>query len=129
MATNQVRRRLPGHRGRIHDLVFLPDGKFLVSGSEDTTGLIWDLMNSRRLLRGGKGLSVDALRVCWADLASLDGSTSYDAICKLVAAPNESVPFIARHLGAVAPGSLQAVPKLLADLDHDQFAVREKARQ
>jgi RNA polymerase sigma factor (sigma-70 family) len=43
-ATGHERRRLTGHRGRAMSLAFTPDGKGLVSGSDDTTALVWDLL-------------------------------------------------------------------------------------
>jgi WD40 repeat protein len=128
IATNQVRHRFAGHEARINALAFWPDGRLLASGSSDATGFVWDLMDSARLRHQETSLSVQALRACWGELA-LDGATGYDAICKLVAAPKESIPFLAQHLRAVPPGSLQAIPKLLADLDNDQFVVRDKAAQ
>jgi WD40 repeat protein len=35
--------RLAGHQTRINALVFTPDGKSLVSASDDGTALIWDV--------------------------------------------------------------------------------------
>jgi WD40 repeat protein len=35
--------RFKGQQGAVETLTFAPDGKSLASGSEDTTGLIWDL--------------------------------------------------------------------------------------
>jgi len=32
-----------GHRARVLTLMYTPDGKYLVSGSEDTTALVWKL--------------------------------------------------------------------------------------
>jgi len=37
-----------GHRGGISALAFAPDGKTLVSGSEDSQILVWDLATRRR---------------------------------------------------------------------------------
>jgi WD40 repeat protein len=34
---------LKGHRGRVRTLRFTPDGKFIFSGSEDTSVAVWDL--------------------------------------------------------------------------------------
>jgi WD40 repeat protein len=43
VASRKVRGELTGHRGVPGALAFSPDGRFLVSGSEDGTALIWDI--------------------------------------------------------------------------------------
>lgn len=42
---------LPGHTAAVRSLSFSPDGKTLVSGSDDTTMILWNL----------EGLELDAL--------------------------------------------------------------------
>lgn len=43
VATGKERARLAGHSSGVSSLAFSPDGKRLVSGSEDSTALVWDL--------------------------------------------------------------------------------------
>jgi WD40 repeat protein len=43
IATGQEKQTLPGHRGRVLSLAFTADGKRLISGSADTTALVWDV--------------------------------------------------------------------------------------
>ena len=45
---------LMGHRGEVNTVVVSPDGKTIISGSDDRTIRIWDL-NSQKLLRTLKG--------------------------------------------------------------------------
>jgi WD40 repeat protein len=41
-------RTLLGHRGRVQGLAFSPDGRRLVSGSEDQTAVVWDLSTGHK---------------------------------------------------------------------------------
>jgi WD40 repeat protein len=43
LATGREVKKIEGFRGIVRSLAFLPDGKRLVSGMEDSTALIWDL--------------------------------------------------------------------------------------
>jgi WD40 repeat protein len=43
VATGRERKKIEGFRSVVRSLAFLPDGKRLVSGMEDSTALIWDL--------------------------------------------------------------------------------------
>jgi WD40 repeat protein len=46
--TAEVRHVFKGHRGRVSSLEFSPDGSRLLSGSADTTAIIWDLAQRRK---------------------------------------------------------------------------------
>ena len=125
VASGQLRRRLAGHRSGIHCLAFANHGKQLISGSEDTTALVWDLTRpspTKHAAHARAGL--DAL---WADLASTDAVRAYDAVCLLAAAPGESVPYLRKQLHVAAGLDKARVSRLIADLDSDKFAVRSNA--
>src|SRR5262249_34931086 len=47
---------------------------------------------------------------------------------KLACSPTEAVPLLKKRLKPVPPADLQAVRQLLADLDSDRFADRERGR-
>ncbi len=128
IATGRERCRFTGHKGRIFSLAFSADGQTLISGSEDTTALIWDLTG--RLTTGtnfGKALSTEELERQWETLAGDDAEAVYRAIQRLAADPARSIPFLRTRLHPVAPVDEKRVQQWIADLDSDQFAVREKA--
>lgn len=69
----------------------------------------------------------EQLESLWVDLDGTDAVKAYRAIRTLAAAPKESVAFLKRRLQPVAPVAAKQMARLLADLDSDEFAVREKA--
>jgi hypothetical protein len=80
--------------------------------------------------RGAGALSSQELESLWADLAGDDARRAYGAIHKLAAPPRQTVPFLRNHFRP-APASPKLDPRrvaqLIADLDNDEFPVREKA--
>jgi WD40 repeat protein len=122
VASGRERRRLAGHRGQVTALAFSADGRRLLSGCNDTTALVWDLAG-----RASATLTAAELGALWADLAGADAARAYRAIHQLVAAPESSVPFLRKHLQLVTPADEKRVARLIADLDSEDFAVRQKA--
>ena len=121
--------RLAGHAGPVTALAFSSDGTVLVSGSADTTLLTWDITGQW----AGNGVRVAAhpdsgqLETWWGQLAGLDGPAAHGAMRALAAAASESVPFLASRLRPFIGADADRIARLIADLDHDSYAVREKA--
>ena len=127
IATGKERRRFVGHTGRIISLAFAADGQTLISGAEDTTALVWDLTG--RLTMGkkfGQALSAEELEVQWNTLAA-DAAVGYRAVQTLAADPARAVPYLRNRLQPVAVADENRLKQWIAELDSDQFAVREKA--
>jgi RNA polymerase sigma factor (sigma-70 family) len=118
---------LAGHRGPVGCLQFSADGSFLVSASEDTTLIVWDARaysgRPRPAPVDGRGPDLEA---AWADLAA-DGPTAFRAMRALAAAPRQAVPFLRKRVRPAAPADPRLVARLLADLDGQQFALRQRA--
>ena len=127
MLTGQeVRQINASHKGVI-SLAFAPDSRTLASGGADSTILLWDLTG-----RAGKpnpppptAKELDSL---WADLRG-DAPNSERALWTLVFAPKQTMPFLTEHLRPAAPAPPDTVAKLIAALDTDRFADRQKAVQ
>jgi WD40 repeat protein len=120
VATGQVRRRLAGHQGYVNGLAFAGDGRTLVTGSADTTALVWDLA-APPSPKGPEAL--------WADLLAPDGASAWRAICDLAASP-AGVKFLGRALPPVPrPPDEARIARLLKALDGDDFQGRETATQ
>jgi hypothetical protein len=128
VATGQECHRFVGHTGRVLPLSFSADGTKLVSGSDDTTALVWDLTG--KLAAGeewGKPLTAKEIEAAWTDLAGDDAAHAYELIRRLSAAPREPVVFVRDHLKPVAVADQKRIARLIGDLDAEDFAVRERA--
>jgi WD40 repeat protein len=120
VATAQVRLRLTGHEGDVNCLAFAGDGRTLVTGSTDTTALVWDLAAPP----SKKG--PDEL---WADLRAADGARAWRALCALAASP-AGVKSLGRRLPPVPrPRDEARIARLIKALDGDDFQERETATQ
>src|SRR5262249_9341424 len=127
VATGQERHLLRGHKGRILSLTFSADARTLVSGSEDTTALVWNLAGP---LGGPKKETTPPtlaeLEAAWADLGTADGARAYRGMRLLAAAPAEAVPYLRQQLRPIVLDE-KHLARLIADLDSSRFVVREKA--
>jgi WD40 repeat protein len=128
VATGTERSRFAGHRGAVGCGAFSPDGRTFFSGSPDTTVLIWDVTGRAAESRPQTvELSPRKLEELRADLAAADGSRAHRALWALAAAPGQAVPLFREQLRPVVAADPERVARLVADLDSNDFTVREKA--
>jgi WD40 repeat protein len=123
VASGRERRRFLGHRGFVTALTFSADGEALLSGSGDTTALVWDLARRFPPHPAPTGAELERL---WEHLAGEDAARASRAIGKLAAAPDAAVPFLRRHLRPVPAVDEKRLARLIADLESDDFAIRQK---
>ena len=119
-------RQLVGHRGTVLALGFAPDGKRLVSGSDDSTALVWDLDAPQHEKRSA-GVPGRRFQRLWDDLGSDDAGIAFAAHRTLAALPNAAVALLRARLAPVPPVDAALVSRLIADLDSQHFAVRQRA--
>ena len=74
-------------------------------------------------------LAKEKLDAAWAALGGSDGGKAYEAIRELAGDPAKAVPFLAERVKPVTPPDSARVAKLIADLDADEFTVREAAQK
>jgi WD40 repeat protein len=125
VATGQERACFTGHKGEVHSLAFSADGRTLVSGSGDTTALVWDVAGRLTDHAGGKALPAE-LQACWADLAGENVARAYRALRQLASSAG-AVELLRQRLRPVAIVEQKRLTRLIAELDSEEFAVREKA--
>jgi WD40 repeat protein len=128
VVSNGVRREWAAHEGApLRALAYAPHGKLMASGSTDTTVLIWDMdllagAGSTPVARSGGDLARP-----WQKLAEQDAMRGFEAIRSLVAAPEESLPWLKDHMEPASRIEDKQIASLIAQLDDGRFRVREKA--
>jgi hypothetical protein len=127
-ATGRSIRRFEGHHSCVGSVAFSPDGLTVASGAGDSTILLWDITGRRSDGRWhAKPLTSHELDACWIDLANEDAAKAYDALWRLAAVPEQAVPFLRQHMPPVPRPDAKALARWIADLDSEDFMVRQKA--
>jgi hypothetical protein len=120
-ATGKERRRFVGHQNLVTSIVLSRDGNTIISGSDDGTGLIWDV---RGVLKADIVREADE-ETLWRRLANEDATTAYEAICAL--AKRKDVAIFSRRLQRVEVPNAAKMRQHVADLDSPDFTIRERA--
>jgi RNA polymerase sigma factor (sigma-70 family) len=121
VATWTRRNEFKGHRDGVSTLTFAPGGQ-LLSGSQDTTVLAWDTQPPRV----ADSVSLES---AWNALAARESGESFRSEGRFLAAPADAVNYFAQRVKPAEALDPRKVQRLLADLDSDEFAVREAASE
>ena len=117
--------RFNGHQGTVVSLVFAPDNQTVISGSADTTALVWD--GSRFIKKPStRDVPDEQVSDLWKDLAG-DPVKVYQAIGALSAAPKQAVALVKEKVKPAARGDEKRIAQWIADLESDMFQVRRTA--
>jgi WD40 repeat protein len=126
VASGQELCKYSGHWGRVAAVAFSADGKQLISASTDKSVASWPSPGWHADGRPrALPLSREDLEALWSGLESVDAAQAYQAMGTLVVAGPEPVAFIQQKLKSFP--SAERIARLIADLDSNQFAVRQKA--
>jgi WD40 repeat protein len=126
LAVGHVVHTFQGHDGWIFSLGFTPDGRRLISGSQDGTALVWDL----RALPAAEvpevkrtAAELDAL---WERLAG-SAAQADAALRELAASPAQATELVRRLLKPTSKDEGERLTRLVRDLDSTSFSKRERA--
>jgi hypothetical protein len=117
---------LRGHRDAVCALAFAPDGSSLVSGSWDTTALVWDMKDRRKGKFLHDPLSEAAAERAWTALALPDPAAAHASLWSLVESPRQAVALFAKRLRPEAARG-RTVEQMIADLNSPRYPLRQKA--
>lgn len=125
LRTGKVLGQYKGHNGTVTSVTFAADNQTVISGSADTTALVWD---GSRLIKNTPSINLNARQVddLWKDLAG-DPEKAYRAIGTLSAAPKQTVALVKEKVKPPSGGAEKRIQNLLADLESDMFQVRQTA--
>jgi WD40 repeat protein len=116
-----------GHTGTVNAIAVAPDGKTLASASADTTALLWDLTRVVRPAPAVKALTAEQRDALWQTLLDGDAAMAFAVICHFSAAPKETLPLLKVKLKPAQLLDMKRVEQLVAELDHEQYKVRQQA--
>ena len=112
--------------GWVLSVAFSPDGRTLVYGGLDKIAYLWDVSRISGRRREPAERSPADLETDWRDLSG-NAKAGYAAVSRLRSSPKGAVAFLEKKLQSSKPVDNKRIELLLADLDDEQFAVREQA--
>jgi WD40 repeat protein len=127
VASGRELHKFEGHRGGVLSLAFSPDDKLLASGGSDTSILVWDVaeLTANRPLPEVRLARAD-LEKLWTELGAESAAVAYKALWQLAAGGKPVAAFLKQQMYS-EPAEEKRVKKLIADLDAEQFDLRDRA--
>jgi WD40 repeat protein len=117
-----------GHLGSVNQIAFSHNVRFLATAGDDTTTVVWDLAAmAHQPDPSVKPLTEDQLSKNWTLLSGQDAAGALEALARLINDPARSVPFTKKQLANAQPFADEMIEKLIANLDADEYNLREEA--
>ncbi len=127
--TGRERGHFLGHIGRTNSVAISADGRFVVTGADDTTALVWDATRPQTGKSSIRPDSAADVAACFKDLAGDNAEQAYASMWALINAPKKTVSFLGDQSSLFARADVQAIQRWIQDLDSNEFAERERANQ
>jgi dipeptidyl aminopeptidase/acylaminoacyl peptidase len=121
LATGKVRVSFRAHPGGVSALALAPCGRAFASAGSDRSALVWDLFGA-----GEEAPSPDA-RQAWEALADANPAWAWRGIAAVARSPDGVLPLMRQALRPVSAVKADELARLVAQLDDDDFEVREGA--
>ncbi len=116
-----------GHTGAVNAVAFSPDGNRLASASTDTTALLWNLSKIQHPATTAKAPRPADLEAWWQVLADSDAAKAFATMGDFLASPSATGAFLKAQLKPAAPLDRNRIADLIAQLDDNQYEVRDRA--
>jgi WD40 repeat protein len=134
VATGKIIGELGGDFCRVESLAFSHNGNRLALAGDSASVLVADVAavcgktTLTEVFRRAD-CSAEELEALWAVLTGANGMRAYRAIQRLGSAGPRSVAFLKDRLKKVPSPDERRIPRLIADLDHEDIARRDRASQ
>ncbi|MCE9552288.1 MAG: WD40 repeat domain-containing protein [Planctomycetes bacterium] len=134
LSTRQQVAVLEGHRDQVCSVAFSADGRQLASGAAgegDTTTIVWNvpaaMFTSKEKLESFAPAEQTKILSL---LSAEDPAVAYAVIGSMIAAPKVAIALVGKRLqGENATAGEEEIRRLLKQLDHDEFRIREEAHR
>lgn len=127
LSTGRLHKTLGGHRGMVGAVDFSADGRRLVTGSQDTTCLVWNFDALRPPTKATSQAKPEDLARYWDTLRERDATKAYSAMWGLIASGAASVDAMREQLKPAQPVDAAKISRWIEELDATKYAVRERA--
>jgi len=119
-----ARADLTGHAGDVNAVDFAPAGQTLASAGTDGSVILWKVP----VHQPPAGRDTMTTAEAWESLDALEAEGAYRTMGCLLSHPGRAVEVIRDGIRGMA-GEQDKLRKWIAELDHDEFRVREAARR